>query len=113
MGPRSIGARLTLWYTAAFTVGFIVLGAVMWLGVQRSLYHAIDDTLLERALQEPKADAGIRLCRGPLLSRAQYRVDVERWNYSDAREVPLGTMTPEEIDIWTKAIDEPGRKPGL
>ncbi len=64
------------------------------------------DTLLERALQEPKADAGIRLCRGPLLSRAQYLVDVERWNYSDAREVPLGTMTPEEIDIWTKAIDE-------
>jgi purine nucleoside permease len=45
------------------------------------------------------------LCRGPLLSRAQYLVDVERWNYVDAREVPLGTMTPEEIDIWTKAIE--------
>jgi heavy metal sensor kinase len=46
---RSIGVRLTLWYTAAFAVGFAVLGAVMWFGVQRSLYHAIDDTLLERA----------------------------------------------------------------
>ena len=52
-----------------------------------------------------RADEGIRLCRGPLLSRAQYLVDVERWNYVDAREVPLGTMTPEEIDIWTKAIE--------
>ena len=52
-----------------------------------------------------KADEGIRLCRGPLLSRAQYLVDVERWNYVDAREVPLGTMTPEEIAIWTKAIE--------
>ena len=57
------------------------------------------DDLLDRAKSEPTADEGIRLCRGPLLSRAQYLVDVERWNYVDAREVPLGTMTPEEIDI--------------
>jgi hypothetical protein len=66
--------------------------------------QVIDD-LLDRAKTEPKADEGVRLCRGPLLSRAQYLVDVERWNYVDAREVPLGTMTPEEIGIWTKAID--------
>jgi hypothetical protein len=66
--------------------------------------QVIDD-LLDRAKSEPKADEGVRLCRGPLLSRAQYLVDVERWNYVDAREVPLGTMTPEEIDIWTKAIE--------
>jgi hypothetical protein len=63
------------------------------------------DELLARAASEPKADEGIRLCRGPMLSREQYLVDVERWNYVDAREVPLGTMTPEEIDVWTKAID--------
>ena len=63
------------------------------------------DELLDRAKNEPKASSEIRLCRGPLLSRAQYLVDVERWNYVDAREVPLGTMTPEEIDIWTKAIE--------
>jgi len=62
------------------------------------------DELLDRAKNEAKADEGIRLCRGPLLSRAQYLVDIERWNYADARQVPLGTMTPEEIDIWTKAI---------
>ena len=64
------------------------------------------DELLDRAKNEPKDDPGIRLCRGPLLSRAQYLVDVERWNYVDAREVPLGTMTPEEIDVWTKAIEK-------
>ena len=67
--------------------------------------QAVIDQLLTRASSEPKGDEGIRLCRGPLLSRAQYLVDVERWNYVDAREVPLGTMTPEEIDIWTKAIE--------
>ena len=66
--------------------------------------QAVIDELLERTRTEPKADEGIRLCRGPLLSRAQYLVDVERWNYVDARQVPLGTMTPEEIDIWTRAI---------
>ena len=63
------------------------------------------DELLDRAKNEPKLNEAVRLCRGPLLSRAQYLVDVERWNYVDAREVPLGTMTPEEIEIWTKAIE--------
>src|SRR5688572_26055704 len=63
------------------------------------------DELLDRAKKEPKADEGIRLCRGPLLSRAQYLIDLERWNYVDARQVPSGTMTPEEIDAWTRAIE--------
>ena len=67
--------------------------------------HVIDE-LVERARREPKADPGIRLCRGTLLSRAQYLIDIERWNYIDARQVPIGTMTPEEIDIWTRAIDD-------
>ena len=64
------------------------------------------DELLDRAKNEPAADEGIRLCRGTLLSRAQYLTDIERWNYVDAREVPLGTMTPEEIAIWTRAIED-------
>ena len=63
------------------------------------------DELLDRAKDEPNADEGLRLCRGPMLSRAQYLVDLERWHYLDARQVPLGTMTPEEIDVWTKAIE--------
>jgi len=67
---------------------------------------AVIDELIERARTEPKAEDGIRLCRGTLLSRAQYLIDIEQWNYMDARQVPLGTMTPEEIDQWTKAIEE-------
>lgn len=50
MTLQSIGARLTLWYTAAFALGFAVLGAATWFSVQNSLYHAIDDTLIERAV---------------------------------------------------------------
>jgi hypothetical protein len=69
--------------------------------------RAVIDELLDRAKNEPPAaDTGIRLSRGPLLSRAQYRTDIERWNYMDPRVVPLGTMTPEEIDIWTRAIED-------
>jgi heavy metal sensor kinase len=46
--PRSIGARLTLWYAAAFASALLVLGVVMWFAVQQSLYHAIDEGLRDR-----------------------------------------------------------------
>jgi hypothetical protein len=44
------------------------------------------------------------VCRGTLLSRAQYLVDVCE-GYGDARLWPSGSMTPEEIAHWTAAID--------
>ena len=46
--PRSIGVRLTLWYAAAFAAALLVLGSVMWVAVQQSLYHAIDEGLRDR-----------------------------------------------------------------
>jgi heavy metal sensor kinase len=46
--PRTIGGRLTLWYAAAFSSALLVLGVVMWLAVQQSLYHAIDEGLRDR-----------------------------------------------------------------
>ena len=49
MNRRSIGVRLTLWYAAAFAVSTLLLGGVMWLAVERSLYHAIDESLRDRA----------------------------------------------------------------
>jgi hypothetical protein len=45
------------------------------------------------------------LCRGPLLSRAQYLADIGWWGYRDARLQPLGPMTAEQIAHWTAAID--------
>ena len=48
-----------------------------------------------------------RACRGTLLSRAQYRFDVENWGYQDARQVPSGTMTAEQAANWTAAGDAP------
>jgi heavy metal sensor kinase len=48
MKRMSIGARLAMWYTAAFGAGLLVLGVAMWFTVQQSLYHAIDESLRDR-----------------------------------------------------------------
>jgi hypothetical protein len=46
------------------------------------------------------------VCYGTLLSREQYLHDVNQLNYRDAREEPSGTMTAEQIEVWTNAIDK-------
>jgi hypothetical protein len=65
--------------------------------------HIVEE-LVNRLNTAPRADLELRICRGTLLSRAQYLTDIDRWNYADARVVPFGTMMPDEIEIWTKAI---------
>jgi hypothetical protein len=60
------------------------------------------DELWHRARSnEPVSD---RLCRGTLLSREQYLPDVTEWGYLDAREMPVGRMTAQQIQEWTAAI---------
>jgi len=44
---------------------------------------------------------GERICRGTLLSREQYRLDIEQWGFADARLHPLGEMSAEEIKRWS------------
>jgi hypothetical protein len=66
------------------------------------------DDLLGRTWQEAhEASAPDRVCRGTLLSRAQYLVDVERWGYEDARLMPTGSMSWREVARWTAAIGKP------
>jgi hypothetical protein len=52
------------------------------------------------------------VCCGTLLSRAQYRVDVDTWGYRDGR-LEHGTMTEDEVAVWTAAIDEGEAKPAV
>ncbi len=62
------------------------------------------DELWRRArMREPE---GPKVCRGTLISREQYLVDVREWGYLDAREMPHGRMTPQQITEWTNAIWE-------
>jgi len=61
------------------------------------------DTLVERLRHdEPSA---VAICRGTLLSRWQYRQDLE--HYQDALLLPRSGLTPEEIERWTAPEDEP------
>lgn len=62
------------------------------------------DDLLDRVRSE-RGSVGEQkgLCRGTILSRSQYLLDVEEWGYRDARLEPLGQMSEEEVEIWTEA----------
>jgi hypothetical protein len=58
---------------------------------------------LEEELHSPPPDR--RVCLGTLLSREQYLIDVEQWDYEDARLAPRGPMTAADIGRWTAAIN--------
>jgi hypothetical protein len=60
------------------------------------------DDLWRRSRAPEPAPRG--LCRGTLISREQFLVDVENWGYHDAREMPHGRMTAQQIREWTNAI---------
>lgn len=57
--------------------------------------------------EQLSSPAGV--CRGGLLSRAQYAADFEDWHYLDARIYPLGKMTVDEVAAWTDAAPEKPR----
>jgi hypothetical protein len=60
-------------------------------------------TRLQQELSGPPSPD--RLCRGTLTSRAQYLLDIGRYGYEDARIIPRGNMTPEDVVYWTWAIE--------
>lgn len=51
-----------------------------------------------------KPEPANSVCFGTLLSREQYLFDLDQLGYTDARLQPHGDMTPEQAEIWTKAI---------
>jgi hypothetical protein len=48
------------------------------------------------------------VCRGPLLSRAQYLVDIEQWGYRDVRLTHESAMSSDDIKLWTEGIKVDG-----
>ncbi len=52
--------------------------------------------------QSPPAD---RVCRGTLVSRAQYLIDIGQYGFADARLAPRGGMSAEDAIYWTWAIE--------
>jgi hypothetical protein len=62
----------------------------------------LDELWSRRVMIPPGGD---RVCRGTLLSRAQYLVDVHGWGYTDARLAPHGPMTEREVIDWTAEVE--------
>src|SRR6266581_5799056 len=65
---------------------------------------AVIEDLIARLRSEAKTAAPGRLCRGPLLSRKQYLVDIQEWGFRDARLEERVHMNTKDIAHWTKAI---------
>ncbi|HEV3410055.1 MAG TPA: nucleotidyltransferase family protein [Chthoniobacterales bacterium] len=65
------------------------------------------ENLMRRLERETTAGpSGDRVCRGTLLSRAQYLCDVQEWGFRDARLEAESQMTAADVEHWTAAIDE-------
>ena len=62
----------------------------------------INELMARLAAQQPQLANPV--CYGTLLSREQYLFDIDQLGYTDARLHPLGNMTTEQADIWTRAI---------
>jgi hypothetical protein len=69
---------------------------------------AVIRELMGRLDRELTRSAPERVCQGTLISRSQYLVDVEHWDYADPRLAPAGNMTSAERERWTAGIAEDG-----
>jgi Uncharacterised nucleotidyltransferase len=85
----------------------LVLFGYAYPGDAQRIPGHVMNTLTDRLRQEPAAGEK-KLCRGTILSRSQFLVDVHRRGYQDARLRPLGNMSAEEIDAWTRAAENDG-----
>jgi hypothetical protein len=83
----------------------IVLFGFVYPNLRDSVPDWVQEELIRR-LQAEGTEKERRVCYGTLLSRAQYRYDVEHLGYEDPRLVPEGSLDSEEVDAWTAAIDE-------
>jgi len=63
---------------------------------------------LTTSLSAPTPDEPV--CRGTLLSRQQYLVDIGEWAYGDARLRADNCMTPSDIATWTAGIADDGAR---
>jgi len=73
--------------------------------------HHIPDWVMARLIERlgdethgPPAPSERHVCAGTLLSREQYRHDVEQAGYVDGRLTPASGMTERDVAVWTQDI---------
>jgi len=65
---------------------------------------AVMDELIARLQQEESSAGANRICRGTLLSRKQYLLDIRERGFRDARLQARVHMNAKDIAHWTRAI---------
>ena len=87
----------------------LVLFGFVYPGKRATVPSWVEEELVRRLQAEAPAP-GSRVCRGTLVSRAQYLVDIEKWGYEDARLEPRIQMSSGDIQHWTRAIGDQNRR---
>jgi hypothetical protein len=106
-GPRLDWSRLVDRFAGHWRILLmnLVLYGFVYPGHESPAPRWVMDTLLARLKAEADGPPCPEpLCRGTLISREQYLVDILEWGYVDARMAPRGPMTATEIADWTEAI---------
>jgi hypothetical protein len=87
-------------------LAYVVQFTFTYPGEQETIPRRVYDELLGRFRQQLDSPAeSDRVCQGTLVSRAQYLLDIGQYGYQDARLIPRGNMTPEDVIYWTWAIE--------
>ena len=92
----------------------VVMFNFIYPGEHTRIPHWVTEHLIARMqkeLREPPLNQHI--CRGPLVSRAQYLIDIQLWGHKDGRLGPRRYMSDSEVKLWTAAIHEPKPEPNL
>jgi predicted nucleotidyltransferase len=82
----------------------LVLFGYIYPGERDKIPAAIMDDLVLRLRSEKRNAGADRVCRGTLLSRKQYLLDIQERRFRDARLEARVHMDAKDIAHWTKAI---------
>jgi hypothetical protein len=86
----------------------LILFAYIYPGAWSQIPDEVMACLLERARDANMNGQVLKnVCRGTLLNRAQYLVDIRCWGYQDPRLLPGSSMSKQDVDHWTAAINSP------
>jgi hypothetical protein len=84
----------------------LILFGYIYPGERARIPAAIMEDLTTRLRNEARTAGPERLCRGTLLSREQYLIDVQEWGFRDARLEERVQMNEKDIADWTDAIEK-------
>ena len=84
----------------------LVLFGYIYPGERALIPAPIMEDLIARLGTEARTAGPEQLCRGTLLSREQYLVDVQEWGFRDARLEERVQMNKKDIANWTDAIEK-------